>query len=75
MNDLPKSVYHYTKTSVLKQIVQNQEFRLSNVFFMNDHLEVNWLFRLASLMASWQWKTCDFRRPRSTALLRCCSMP
>lgn len=45
MADRP--VYHYTSVQVLFEIVRSRRFRLSNVFFMNDYMEVEWLFSLA----------------------------
>lgn len=47
MGALPESVFHYTRTATLLNIVRSKEFWLSNVFFMNDFLEINWLFSIA----------------------------
>jgi len=41
MGALPESVFHYTRTATLLKVVQSKEFWLSNVFFMNDFLEIN----------------------------------
>lgn len=48
MTDAP--VYHYTTVEALFEIVKSKRFRLSNVFFMNDCMEVEWCFNLAREM-------------------------
>lgn len=40
-------VYHYTSVESLFQIVKSRRFRLGNIFFMNDSMEVKWCFNLA----------------------------
>lgn len=42
-----KPAYHYTSVEALFQIVKSKRFRLSNIFFMNDAMEVEWCFNLA----------------------------
>lgn len=44
------AVYHYTTLQALCEIVKSKRFRLSNVFFMNDYMEVEWCFNLAREM-------------------------
>ena len=45
-----KLAYHYTTVEALHEIVRSKRFRLSNVFFMNDYMEVEWCFNLAREM-------------------------
>ena len=40
------TAYHYTSVQALFEIVKSKRFRLSNVFFMNDYMEVEWLWQL-----------------------------
>jgi hypothetical protein len=45
-----KPAYHYTTLEALHGIILSRRFRLGNVFFMNDSMEVDWLFGLARQM-------------------------
>ena len=38
--------YHYTSVQALFEIVRSRRFRLSNVLFMNDYMEVEWLWQI-----------------------------
>ena len=42
--------FHYTSTEALFEIVRSGRFRLSNIFFMNDYMEVDWCCNLALKM-------------------------
>lgn len=49
MNDdsrIPDVAYHYCSIDSLKAIVESKTFRLGNVFFMNDYMEVEWFKRV-----------------------------
>lgn len=41
-------VYHYTSVESLFKIVTSRRLRLGNIFFMNDSMEVEWLFKQAA---------------------------
>ena len=38
----PSPVYHYCSVQALQGIITSQRFRLTNVYFMNDSMEVEW---------------------------------
>jgi hypothetical protein len=40
-----ETAYHYTSVQALLEMVRSKRFRLSNVFFMNDYMEVEWFSR------------------------------
>lgn len=42
MANIRDPVYHYTSLATFQKIVEGKQLRLSNVFFMNDSMEVRW---------------------------------
>jgi hypothetical protein len=43
-----KEVYHYCSIAALRSIIESKELWLTNIFFMNDALEVKWLYQKAA---------------------------
>lgn len=45
--EVPATLYHYTSLASLRKIAESKKLWLSNVFFMNDYMEVKWLLAVA----------------------------